>query len=56
MDLASVVEDVEERMVRWAMEKSGGNLAKAARLLGVPRSTLQYKVGRQKGGSSPPPT
>jgi DNA-binding NtrC family response regulator len=46
VDLADVLTDVERRLVRWAMDKTGGNLARAAELLGVPRSTLQYKISK----------
>lgn len=44
VDMASVVTDVERRLVDWALTRSQGNLAKAAEMLGIPRSTLQYKV------------
>ncbi len=44
LEMASVVSDVERRLVDWALTRSQGNLAKAAEMLGVPRSTLQYKV------------
>ncbi len=47
VDIASVVEDLEARLIRWALEKSEGNLAKAAEMLGIPRSTLQYKINRR---------
>ncbi len=44
LDLVTVVSELEARLVRWALERSRGNLAQAAQRLGVPRSTLQYKV------------
>ena len=46
VDMESVVRDVESRLIRWALDRASGNLARAAELLGVPRSTLQYKVGK----------
>lgn len=45
-NLAGVLADVEERMVTWALRRAEGNLAKAAEMLGMPRSTLQYKLGK----------
>ncbi len=46
IDMAAVLAEVEARMVRWALRLSDGNLARAAERLGIPRSTLQYKVGK----------
>ncbi|MHC4591878.1 MAG: sigma 54-interacting transcriptional regulator, partial [Planctomycetota bacterium] len=46
IDMTSLLSDAEARIVCWALERSRGNLAKAAELLGVPRSTLQYKVSK----------
>jgi DNA-binding NtrC family response regulator len=47
VDIASVLDDLETRLIDWAMEKAEGNLAKAAEILGIPRSTLQYKINRR---------
>ncbi len=44
VEMASVLAEVETRLVDWALTRARGNLAKAAEMLGVPRSTLQYKV------------
>ena len=44
IDLAAVTSDVEDRLIRWGLAHSGGNLVKAADMLGMPRTTLQYKV------------
>lgn len=44
--MTDVLVDVETRLIRWALDRAGGNLAKAAELLGVPRSTLQYKISK----------
>ena len=43
-DIESVVDEVTSRLVRRAMEKTGGNTAQAARLLGIPRGTLRYRL------------
>ncbi len=43
-DIESVVEDVTSQLIGKAMEKTEGNIAKAARLLGIPRGTLRYKI------------
>lgn len=34
----------EKELIKFAMEESGGNVQKAARILGIPRQTLQYKL------------
>lgn len=46
VDMAEVLNKVESRMVRWALDRSSGNLARAAEMLGLPRSTLQYKAAK----------
>ena len=46
VDMVGVLADVEARMVRWALDRSNGNLARAAEMLGIPRSTLQYRVSK----------
>lgn len=46
VEMASVVTEVERRLIDWALMRAEGNLAKAAEMLGIPRSTLQYKVTR----------
>ncbi len=46
VNLDSVLSEVEGRLVRWALGRTQGNLAKAAEMLGIPRSTLQYRVSR----------
>ncbi len=46
VNLDSVLSEVEGRLVRWALGRTRGNLAKAAEMLGIPRSTLQYRVSR----------
>ena len=46
--LREVLAEVEERMIREALAACGGNVRQAARRLGIPRQTLQYKL--QKWG------
>jgi two-component system NtrC family response regulator len=38
------LEDVEKELLRAAMEKAGGNQSQAARLLGITRQTLLYRL------------
>ena len=46
IDLSETVSNVEDQLVQWALAKANGNLAKAASLLNIPRSSLQYKVSK----------
>ena len=46
IDLPQTVTDVESQLVQWALTKADGNLAKAAILLNIPRSSLQYKISK----------
>jgi len=56
IDLDALVGDFERDLVSRAVQITGGNVAKTARLLGVPRGTLRYKLGKLgidlEGGSS----
>ncbi len=47
IDLEAVIAQTEEHLIRWAIEKANGNLASAAEILNIPRSTLQYKVKKR---------
>ena len=40
--------EVEKEMVIQAMEESGGNKARAARALGIPKTTLYHLLDRYK--------
>ena len=46
IDLSETVSNMEDQLVQWALAKANGNLAKAASLLNIPRSSLQYKVSK----------
>jgi len=42
--LNEIVEEIEKSAILQALEKSGGNKAKAAVRLGIPASTLKSKI------------
>jgi len=39
-----ILEDLEEDLIRQALERSGGRLKEAAELLGLTYKTLQYRL------------
>jgi DNA-binding NtrC family response regulator len=43
------LEGVERSLIRRAMEKTSGNVSRAARLLGLSRRTLQYRLEKMQG-------
>ena len=45
-----VLEDVEKKLILEAMERANGNQSKAARLLGVSRDTLRYRLKKHGMG------
>jgi DNA-binding NtrC family response regulator len=47
IDISKVLDDMEGRLIQWALANSEGNMAKAAEMLGLPRSTLQYKIRKK---------
>ena len=51
IDLAAVLAETEARIIRWAMTQAEGNIAKAAEKLGIPRTTLQYKMSKFDQGT-----
>jgi DNA-binding NtrC family response regulator len=52
VDIGTVLDEVETRLIHWALEEAEGNLTKAAELLGLPRSTLQYKINRRTSSTN----
>ena len=44
VDLVQVTHEFEHTLLLWALTQSGGQMSKAARLLGVPRTTFQSKL------------
>jgi len=46
--LREVLEQVEIEMIRQAMRETGGNMVQAAKKLGIPRQTLQYKLKKRE--------
>jgi arginine utilization regulatory protein len=46
--LRVMLQEVEREMIREALQETGGNVQRAARLLGIPRQTLQYKMEKMK--------
>lgn len=46
LSLKENLKQYEKGLIERALEESGGNIQKAARLLGIPRQTLQYKLKR----------
>ena len=52
------LEELERSLIVKALEKSGGNVTRAARLLGLSRRTLQYRLEKMQGaldGAPPAP-
>lgn len=48
------LEAVERELIRQALERSGGNKSQAARLLGLSRDTLRYRLEKYGLEGSPP--
>jgi len=44
--LNEIMEDIEKNIIENAMNKAGGNKAKAAEILGIPASTLKSKLSK----------
>jgi len=42
--LPNILHEMEQMLITQAMEQTGGNILQAAKLLGIPRQTLQYKL------------
>jgi DNA-binding NtrC family response regulator len=43
------LEQIERDLIQRALEKAGGNVTRAARLLGLTRRTLQYRLEKMRG-------
>lgn len=44
--LTETINKVESIMIQRAMQKTGGNITRAAEILEIPRQTLQYKISK----------
>ncbi|RMH41192.1 MAG: sigma-54-dependent Fis family transcriptional regulator [Deltaproteobacteria bacterium] len=44
LDMPAVVRAFEHALIDWALDRAGGSQARAAELLGLPRTTLQSKL------------
>lgn len=49
MDLDALLQRVEQAMIRKALETTGGNQSRAARLLGLGRDRLRYRIKQHEG-------
>ena len=49
VDYRQHMQDCENRLLDWALAQADGNITTAARLLGLPRSTLRSKLERGEG-------
>jgi len=48
-NLNDILMEVEQNAIQKALDKAGGNKAKAAALLGIPPSTLKSKIPKLFG-------
>jgi arginine utilization regulatory protein len=46
LSLPEAIQRVEEQMIREALAETDGNIMQAAKRLGIPRQTLQYKMAK----------
>ena len=46
--LRDILQETEERIIKEALSHSGGNVLRAAKLLDIPRQTLQYKMSKME--------
>jgi sigma-54 specific flagellar transcriptional regulator A len=54
LDLPDVLRRVEATLIGWALERTGGNKAAAAEILGLRRTTLVEKIRRLRGAAERP--
>ncbi len=52
VEVGSVLAGLEASLIQWAMEKSGGDLAKAAEMLNLSPSALQDKMSQRASSKS----
>jgi DNA-binding NtrC family response regulator len=55
LDIEAVVDAVTRQLICRAMAETGNNTAQAARLLGIPRGTLRYKLKKYQIEEAPTP-
>ncbi|WP_369899813.1 sigma-54 interaction domain-containing protein [Bacillus manliponensis] len=48
LPLRQALKETEKELIRRAMKETDGNVMQAAKLLGIPRQTLQYKLTKEK--------
>lgn len=48
LSLRKNIEEFEKRLIEQALESTDGNINRAAKLLEIPRQTLQYKMKKQR--------
>ena len=48
LPFTDVVEEFEDTLLQWALQKAGGQQKRAAELLGIPRTTFQSRVARMR--------
>lgn len=46
--MAEMMDAMERKMIEEALKRSGGNVSKASKLVGMPRQTLQYKIVKHR--------
>lgn len=51
LSLRKHIDELERRLIAEALEMTDGNILKAAKLLDIPRQTLQYKLKKDNGTS-----
>jgi len=52
-DSGIALDEVERRLILQALDKAGGNVSRAARLLGLSRRTLQYRMEKIQAEGAP---
>jgi DNA-binding NtrC family response regulator len=55
IDYRDAVRETEVKLLQWALKVANGNQVKAAKLLGIPRTTMRDKMLRLLGDAAPSP-